>query len=128
MSILDLSLNLINFNTYHDKDYKFICEKCKFYTDSSSSFARHTSSSLHITGVHGRRKYPKDLVLNCTICEFTSTSVHTFNSHILNKHVNNQTRNTQYKFYCNTCNFGSMSKSKFDKHIQSFKHTRNQSV
>ena len=32
------------------KQFKFMCDKCSYYTNTKLSFDRHVKSTLHITG------------------------------------------------------------------------------
>ena len=64
----------------------------------------------------------KKEVGKCKQCEYETQSYSTMLKHILNKHSSKEERKKQFKFYCETCDFGTFSKDTFAVHESSNKH------
>lgn len=110
-----------------DKDntinYKYLCEKCNYNTNSASAFWKHKKSVQHL---NLERKPRKDKVITepfkCEKCNFESTKEINYKSHMLNNHLTKEEREKEFLFYCKTCDFGVFTKSCYDKHIETKKH------
>ena len=67
-----------------------------------------------------RRISPK--IHKCTNCDYTAKLKSTALVHHLNYHATLKERKEKYKYYCDTCNVGYMSKSLHNIHIATKKH------
>jgi hypothetical protein len=67
---------------------------------------------------NGKRKPRCDRVLEpkCKICEYTTTKTTNMKLHYLNNHAMIAERKMGFKYYCETCDFGTFSKSLFKLH------------
>lgn len=104
------------------KKYKFVCDKCEYYTDISSSYKKHLNTELHLTGKRKARSDKKKDIYECDICDFTSDKEHNLKTHILHNHSTKENREKEFKHYCSCCDFGTFTESEYDKHIKTNKH------
>jgi hypothetical protein len=105
--------------------YKYFCEKCNYGTDIKNSMVLHNKSTLHTTGIAGKRNIKSDdekKIYNCEKCDFVTKNKNNFIVHKLNKHSTKEERQKEYKYYCELCDFGVLSKSLYDKHIETSTH------
>ena len=105
--------------------YKYYCEKCNYGTDIKNSMNLHHKSTLHLTGEAGKRNIKTDeekKIYKCTECDFESKNKNNFMVHKLNKHSTKDERKKEFKYYCELCDFGVLSKSLYDKHLETSTH------
>jgi hypothetical protein len=105
--------------------FKYYCEKCNYGTDIKNSMALHNNSILHITGTAGKRNVKKKeikKVYKCENCDYISNNKNNYLVHKLNKHSTKEDRKKEYKFYCELCDFGILSKTSYNKHLDSLTH------
>jgi len=87
-------------------NYKYICEKCNYKCKFECEWKKHGDTTLHKTGERKKKdNYVKPE--KCKICEYTNKNKVSLKSHFLNKHSAIEDRKKEYKFYCETCDFGS---------------------
>lgn len=101
--------------------YKYVCEQCRYKSNDIHRWNKHLTTELHKTG---KRKVRCDFhgPYNCEECDYKTLNATTFKQHKLNEHSNKEKRETEFKFYCKVCDFGSFSKQLFEKHLTTDKH------
>ena len=104
--------------------YKYYCEKCNYGTDIRYSLIQHNMTELHKTGERGKKQIKEKEVFECSDCEFETTNKNNYLTHKLNNHSNKEERKKQFKYYCDSCDFGVFTESSFEKHKTSLRHTR----
>ena len=109
---------------------KFHCEKCNLYFNYKSFLEKHLLSNKHINGERKERK-DKGIIKEiekkkhkCKDCEYESININHLKSHILNNHSTIEEREKGFKFYCKKCNFGSFTKSCYNKHLDTLNHIK----
>lgn len=102
-------------------DYKFKCDSCKFYTNYQSRWTQHIVTEIHKTGKKKNRS-DKQCSGICPNCNYTSEINTTLKQHILTKHGTIEDKEKGFSYYCGYCDYGSFSKTAFEKHKQSTKH------
>lgn len=105
--------------------YKYYCEKCNYGTNIKNSMKLHNISLLHTTGIEGKRNKKDEeekKVYKCEKCDFITKNKNNFTVHKLNNHSTKVERENQYKYYCKLCDFGVLSKSLYEKHLQTKTH------
>ncbi len=111
-------------NSSESQVSKFYCEKCNYKTDLKQSYLQHCKSELHKTGLYGGKELVPRKVLQCSLCDFNTTNVKNHLTHKLNNHSTKEERKTQFKYYCEKCDFGIFTESGFAKHNESTRHKR----
>jgi hypothetical protein len=106
---------------------KFYCEQCNFKCDFQVFYDRHLKTNKHINGkitrVHTKPRVKKDpIIYTCEKCDFTSTHLYNYKTHILNNHSSNEDKKKEFPYYCECCNIGIFAESVFNKHLLSKKH------
>jgi hypothetical protein len=104
-----------------EKEYKYICEKCEFYTNACSAYKIHISSEKHINGKRAIRcdkKYPE----KCPKCNYKPTGYTTFLQHTLIYHSTKEEREMKFKYFCKNCDYGTFSEKYFENHKKTEKH------
>lgn len=104
-----------------NKEYKFRCEKCEFFTNSQASYRNHEATEKHKSGKRGTRcdkKYPD----KCPKCEFKPKSNTNYLQHTLIYHSTKEERKEKFTFYCEACDSGAFTKQSFETHKTSKKH------
>jgi hypothetical protein len=107
-----------------DNKYKFICDKCNYKTNLKSLILQHNETELHKTGERGKKPIKEKEIFKCSDCEFYSTNKNNYLTHKLNNHSTKEERKKQFKYYCDSCDFGVFTESSFEKHKNSLRHTR----
>jgi hypothetical protein len=105
--------------------YKYFCNKCNYGTDVKNSMALHNKSQLHITGIAGKRNIKSEeekKIYKCEQCDYLSKNKNNYLVHKLNNHSTKEERKKEYKYYCEYCDFGVLSKSLYAKHIETITH------
>jgi hypothetical protein len=102
-------------------NYRFSCEKCKFFTNSKTAFNNHCITGKHLTGER-KVRCDKQSIDQCPQCDFKSKNITNMKSHILNNHKTKEDRKKEFKYYCEMCDFGSFIETSFDIHKKSKKH------
>ncbi len=102
-------------------EYKYICEKCKLYTNAKSTYDKHLLSGIHINGKRATRSNKK-LIEKCENCDYTTKNITNMRLHILNNHATKEERKEKLKYYCELCDYGTFGESLYEKHKNSPKH------
>ena len=58
----------------------------------------------------------------CSVCDYTHVNNMAVKTHYLFNHACEEERKKEYKFYCDFCKFGCMSKHAYDRHKKTKKH------
>ena len=103
------------------KKKEYICEKCNFRTYYNSSYKKHLTSQLHLTG---KRKPRKDKIIpdKCPHCLYTTVVNTSMRSHIIKNHMTQEEQKKELKYYCDYCKIGYLSKVQHERHLQSKRH------
>ena len=56
--------------------------------------------------------------------EYKTNNATTFKQHRLNSHSSKETREKEFKYYCKSCDYGTISKDILDRHNLSDKHKK----
>jgi len=106
-----------------DGKHKFVCDRCNFRCKFESRWLIHVNTSIHQTG---KKKLRSDYKgpHKCDKCDYESINVITFKKHVLNCHSTKEDRESQFKFYCGLCDFGTFSNDTMELHKKSNKHKR----
>ena len=104
-------------------EFKYYCEKCEYKTNSNFLYKQHCRTKIHIIGMHGNNE-PNKEVYKCDECEYESLNKNNYLTHKLNNHATKEERKTQFKYYCDKCDFGVFTESSYQKHITSLRHKR----
>lgn len=102
-------------------EYKYICKKCDYFTNAQSAYEKHLISGKHKTGkksIRCDKKYPE----KCEICDYKPKNNKSYIEHKLLYHSTIEERKKYYKFYCEKCNYGTVTESLYNKHIETKKH------
>lgn len=70
----------------------------------------------------GKYKTKKKVEYICKECGHDAKNKTNYKIHYLNYHAILEERINQYKYYCKTCNFGVMSESLYNTHLNTKKH------
>ena len=100
---------------------KYVCENCKFSTNTKARWNSHIGTELHINGKRKQRTDYKEPI-NCTQCEYSSKNKTMLKTHILNNHKTKEERKIEFKYYCIYCEFGTFAVKSFDIHNKTDKH------
>jgi hypothetical protein len=103
------------------KEFKFICEKCSYFTNAKSGWIKHINSGMHLEG-HRATRCDKKILDKCPFCEYTTKNNTSMDTHILNNHSSKEERKKKYKCYCEYCDFGAFSEENYKKHLDTKKH------
>ncbi len=127
--------NLKKFLTNFDK-YKIITNtpnsNSNSDTDSSNSSVRSNSlsstdsdESCNIEFSRNINVEPEIKKFCCKNCDYRTNVKQTFISHTLSKHSTLEERKSQYPYYCDKCDVGTMIASIFRNHCETQSHLRN---
>jgi hypothetical protein len=97
------------------------CEKCNFETNVKQAYKNHLETEKHKTGkikTRSDKLYPE----KCELCNYKPYSCAGYVQHKLQIHASIEEKKTQFKFYCEQCNFGTYNELFFNKHISTKKH------
>ncbi len=98
-----------------DKNPKFHCIQCGYYTDHFSCITKHNNSARHLRG--GSKK-----VFQCDKCEYkTDTSHWNLKMHIMSKHATVEEK-SKHKYYCALCDAVFFAKKFIMQHNQTLAH------
>ena len=100
---------------------KYNCEKCNFICNTKARWNAHINTQLHITGQRKKRSDYKE-PLRCDRCEYKTKNRMILEQHILNEHSTLDERKNKFKYYCKTCDYGSISKDSYQRHTKTKKH------
>ncbi|ATZ80149.1 hypothetical protein BMW23_0088 [Bodo saltans virus] len=103
------------------KKFKYICEKCNYFTNAKSGWTKHVNSGLHIEG-HRATRCDKKIMDNCPHCEYKTKNNTAMNTHVLNNHADKNERKIKYTYYCEYCDYGAFSEKHYKKHLITTKH------
>ena len=102
------------------KKCKYICNKCKFYTNYKSQWNKHIGTGKHKTGKRKPRSDRKNR--KCLKCDYVALNNTNMRLHILNNHSTTEERRTGLLHYCENCDYGTLAKSLYDNHLKTKKH------
>ena len=105
-------------------NHKYYCEKCKYGTDIRYSLIQHNNTELHKTGSRGKKQIKVKEEFNCNECNYKSLNKNNYLTHKLNNHSTKEERKQQFKFYCDTCDFGVFTETSFNNHKETIRHKR----
>ncbi len=104
-----------------DKEYRYSCEKCAFFTNSHATYKIHLMTEKHINGKNAIRcdkKYPE----KCPKCDYEPKSNTNYLQHTLIYHSSREDRKAKFPFYCEVCDYGSFTEKSLITHKNSKKH------
>lgn len=104
-----------------EKEYKYNCEKCEFYTNSQAAYKIHIISGKHASGKRTLRcdkRYPE----KCPNCDYEPKSNTNYLQHTLIYHSTKEIRKEKFPYYCEKCDYGSYAKQSFETHKSSKRH------
>ena len=105
-----------------NEEYKYYCDKCKFYTNVKVKYTKHLDTSLHITGKRKPRSDRKQEIYKCNKCDYSSKTENNYKSHYLNNHGTKEEKKKGFKYYCEKCDFGTFIEQCHIIHIETEKH------
>ncbi|ESO96894.1 hypothetical protein LOTGIDRAFT_94587, partial [Lottia gigantea] len=91
----------------HTGEKPFKCDLCAYATGDHNSLRRHKMRHT------GQKQY------KCSFCPYSCIQSVSLKSHLRSKHPGSDSN-----FFCEDCNFQSVSKSAYDNHIQDHKNGR----
>lgn len=98
------------------------CEKCNKTFNSNAHYLIHCETEIHKTGQRKIRSDKKEDI-KCTICNiYTTKQKSTMKLHILNNHSTKETKKSNFKFYCELCDYGIINEKKYNEHLETTKH------
>jgi len=71
---------------------------------------------------YGKKRGKRVPLHKCIHCDYTHASNMAVKTHYLFNHASEEERKKEYKFYCDFCKFGCMSKHAYDRHKNTKKH------
>ena len=107
-------------------EYKFYCSKCKYGTNFKHLLAQHYETTLHKTGKRKEKPIKEKEEYKCNKCDYKSTNRNNYLTHTLNNHDTKENRKTNFKYYCESCDFGVFTETSYNKHIKTKKHEMKQ--
>lgn len=101
-------------------NYKYYCDKCNYGHNFYSFWKRHLNTKKHKSedGEYNNVKVP----CVCDECGYKTNTSTNLLSHKLNNHSNREERKKNFKFYCEICDIGAMTKRSYDAHLSTVKH------
>ena len=104
-----------------EKEYKYKCVQCEFYTHIKTLYEKHLLTEKHKTGkkaIRSDKKYPE----KCEKCDYKPNSNQRYIQHKLIYHSSKEDKKENFKYYCEKCNYGTYSEKLFNNHKESKKH------
>jgi|SaaInlStandDraft_4_1057021.scaffolds.fasta_scaffold03578_2 hypothetical protein len=110
---------------------KYNCETCNYHCNYKSHFELHKTSWKHQHNGTSRprkdkgkkiKKESEYVVYVCKICKYTTKNVSLYKHHELKYHTPIEKTKDVAKYYCKSCNFGSMFEKHYDRHLETNKH------
>jgi hypothetical protein len=103
-------------------DAKFYCPDCDYKCLYPAHWKQHTESKKHKNkGVKGPRS-DKILEPKCELCHFTTNNLTNMKTHKLTKHLSIEQRKSDFKYYCEKCDFGTFGEILYNRHLETKKH------
>ena len=103
--------------------YKYKCEKCNFKCNTSARWEAHINTDLHKTGERKKRSDCKE-ALKCEKCDYKTKNRLILLQHKLNDHSTIEEREKEFNYYCKKCDYGTISKDLYERHIKTEKHIK----
>jgi len=97
------------------------CEQCEISFPYKSKYEAHLQSKRH-TGLPKKTRKDKIWDPKCKQCNFEAAHFTSMQTHMLTKHGTPQERKTQFKYYCQQCDFGTMGEILWKRHEETQKH------
>ena len=110
-----------------EKVNKYICEKCNFKTNFTQKWNSHVETELHKTGIRKKHSNYKEPT-KCTHCDYSTKNSTTLRTHLLNNHCTKEQRKSEFKFFCECCDYGSFYENFINVHNETTKHKNNTSL
>jgi hypothetical protein len=105
-------------------EYKHNCESCKFRCNEKSKWEKHINTEKHKTGKNKKRTDYNEKGYVCEICEYKTRNITLCTQHKLKNHSTKEEREKGFKYYCKSCDYGTISKDIYDTHMGTEKHKR----
>ena len=103
-----------------EKNHK--CEDCNYTTQYKSNLEKHKKTGKHLSGLRKARKDKKEN--KCESCNKIFSSYQSLKNHKICKHINEENKKKECKYYCEYCGFGNDIEKLYKKHIENKKHIR----
>ena len=118
-------MNVLNNDILNDDiiKNKYICEMCNFKCNIISRWEIHIKTEKHKTGIRKKRSDYKQ-PYKCEKCEYMTKNKLLLMQHKLNEHSTIEEREKNFKYYCKVCDYGTISKDFYEKHIATEKHKK----
>jgi Zn finger protein HypA/HybF involved in hydrogenase expression len=111
-----------------EKEFKFSCNRCKYYTNYNSLFSKHKKTKKHIKNyeleLEIQKIDEKKMKFQCEYCNYYTNNRIGFYQHKRTKKHKKNVEENQISYKCEKCDYGTNNQSSFikhhnDKHISS---------
>jgi len=101
---------------------KYNCNLCNYTCLYQSHWKQHIESEKHKN--QGKRKPRSDKILEptCKSCNYTTNNLTCMKVHCLTQHLSKEDRKKEFKYYCETCDFGTYAEILYSRHCETKKH------
>ncbi len=106
-----------------EEENKYVCNKCNFSCKIQSRWDAHIKTEKHLTGQRKKRSDYKEAI-PCEKCDYKTKNKMMMLQHKLNMHCSIEEREKEFKYYCKNCDYGTISKDLFEKHLKTEKHLK----
>lgn len=102
-----------------NKDKKYSCDNCLFYTNYASEWNKHTKSMKHQRG--GKPKEKINDLYECENCDYKGLTHWNVKMHQISVHSIKEERENE-KYYCKDCDKVFFCEKYLKKHIEGIVH------
>ena len=103
-------------NLENDDVSKYYCKTCDYHCKYPAHWKQHCDSKKHKNGGQ-REKRDKTFTGKCSECNFITTQTTNLQLHYLNHHANKEARKKGFKYYCESCDYGSFVRRLYQIHL-----------
>ena len=100
----------------------YYCEICNYKCEYNSHWIQHLNCYKHKNNGKRLPRCDKTFDSKCKYCCYETKNLSSMKLHYLTKHSNKEERKTNFKYYCEKCDFGTFSDILFSRHNETKKH------
>lgn len=102
--------------------FSVFCVSMIICSNSKVMYETHLSREVHKSGKRAVRCDKREFPEKCPKCNYIPKNFITFTRHNLIHHTSKEDRKKAYKYFCETCDFGTPSEKLFNNHKATSKH------
>jgi len=106
-----------------ENNFPYYCQTCDYGCRYPAHWKQHCESKRHLNDGQRQSRSDKKFTGQCDQCSFNTYQPTNLKLHYLNHHAGQDERKKEFKYYCQSCDYGSFVKRLYQIHLDTKHHS-----